>query len=337
MRTLSLGLIGAGFWSEFQAAAWGEVPGARVVAICDRDEAKAAALARKLAIPTVYSDAETMLRSGTLDFVDVISGPETHEALVGLAAHCKLPVVCQKPMALDYATCERMVAKCQAAAVPFLIHENYRWQAPLRRMKEILEAGRIGRPFRAHLQFSHGDLRFFDRQPYLYEQPHFALFDMGPHLLDLPRFFFGEPEALTAQEFKIHPRFAGEDIVSVMLHYSRLACHCELTWRTSGYDVFMEGERGTITSDPSGCLIIEDAGGIEVERFSPEAYPWANPDYGFAHSSIAATNRHLLAALRGDGVAETTAADNLRTMRLLFLALESARRQQTLVVNELPA
>ena len=68
-----------------------------------------------------------MLGSGMLDVVDVVTGPETHAALVDLAARARLPVICQKPMALDYATCQRMVAACRDAGVPLLIHENYRW------------------------------------------------------------------------------------------------------------------------------------------------------------------------------------------------------------------
>jgi len=328
MPELSLGLIGAGFWGEFQAAAWGEVSGARLAAVCDRSPARAAAVARKFGIAKVYSDAREMLRSEPLDFVDVAAGPESHEDLVCLAASRKLPVICQKPMALDYLSCVRMVKMCQEAGTTFLVHENFRWQTPMRQVKQILESGRIGRPFRAHLQFSHGDLSFFDRQPYLFEQPHFALFDMGPHLLDLPRFFFGEPQQLYAQEFKVHPRFAGEDIVSVVLRYDRLLCHCELSWRTTGYEVFVEGDQGTIAWYPDGRLIVDTRDGETTQRLTPELYSWAHPDYGFAHASIVATNRHLCAALRGEAVAETTATDNLKSMWLLHLALDSVRHHE---------
>ncbi len=334
MRELTFAVIGAGFWGEFQIAAWRELPGARLVALCDRDRVKAAAVARQFGVPNVYSDADEMLRSETLDFVDVAVGPEAHEQLVGLAARRGLPVICQKPMALDYPACERMVNACRQAGTLFLVHENYRWQAPMRRVKQLLEAGRIGRPFRAHLQFSHGDLSFFDKQPYLFAQPHFALYDMGPHVLDLSRFFFGEPLRLYAEEFRMHPRFAGEDIVSIMLGYEGLTCHCELSWRTTVDEVFIEGPEGTITWNPDGRLLVATNAGETLERLTAEPYPWADPRYGFAHPSIVATNRNLLAALRGEGRAETTGDDNLKTMWLLQLALESARRHQALPVSE---
>lgn len=332
MRELRFAVIGTGFWGEFQIAAWREVPGARLVALCDRNQAKAAAIGQKFGIPKIYTEAEEMLRSETLDFVDVAVGPEAHAQLVFLAASRRLPVICQKPMALDYPTCERMVKTCRDADTMFLIHENYRWQTPMRRVKELLVSAQIGRPFRAHIQFSHGAIDLFDHQPYLYAQPHFALNDMGPHLLDLPRFFFSEPSSLYAREFKMNTRFAGEDIVSVLLGYDRLTCHCELSWRTTGYEVFIEGTEGTITWDPVGRLIVGTSAGETAETLAPEPYPWADPAYGFAHSSIVSTNRDLLSALRGECVAETTAEDNLKTMRLLHLASESAWRNQALPV-----
>jgi predicted dehydrogenase len=314
MQELAFAVIGTGFWGEFQIAAWKDVPGARLVALCDCNYDRAAAVAQKYGIPKIYADAEEMLRSETLDFVDVAVGAEAHAGLVLLAARHRLPVICQKPMALDYSTCEQMVKTCREAGVMFLIHENYRWQTPMRRVKELIVAARIGRPFRAHLQFSHGEIGLYDNQPYLYTQPHFALNDMGPHLLDLPRFLFGEPSNLYAREFKVHPRFGGEDIVSVILGYDRLTCHCELSWRTTSYEVFIEGTEGTITWDPAGRLIAATNSGETTETLTPEAYRWADPRYGFAHPSIVSTNRNLLAALRGECTAETTAEDNLKTM-----------------------
>jgi predicted dehydrogenase len=157
---------------------------------------------------------------------------------------------------------------------------------------------------------------------------------MGPHLLDLPRFYFGEPSRVFAQEFKVHAWFTGEDIVSVMLSYDgRLSCHCELSWRTTPYNVFIEGASGTICCRPDGQLTVQAKEGETTEQVTAETYAWADPRYGFAHPSIVATNRHLLAALRGECEAETTGEDNLKTMRLIHLAEESARRRQALAVQ----
>jgi predicted dehydrogenase len=132
----------------------------------------------------------------------------------------------------------------------------------------------------------------------------------------------------------MHPRVAGEDMVSAVLAYDRLTCHCELSWRTTGYKVFIEGEKGAITCNSDGRVTVATDAGETSERLTAESYPWADLRYGFAHPSIVATNHNLLAALRGEGAAETTGEDNLKTMWLLHLALASAREHQALPVLE---
>lgn len=53
-------------------------------------------------------------------------------------------------------------------------------------------------------------------------------------------------------------------------------------------------------------------------------YAWADPAYALVHASIVPCNANLLRAIKGEGPAETTAEDNLRTVRLVFAAYESA-------------
>lgn len=48
------------------------------------------------------------------------------------------------------------------------------------------------------------------------------------------------------------------------------------------------------------------------------------PEYALIHASIVDCHRNLLAALRGEGTAETTGEDNLKTLELVFAAYASA-------------
>ena len=65
--------------------------------------------------------------------------------------------------------------------------------------------------------------------------------------------------------------------------------------------------------------------GTQAKRYPPPRYGWANPAYDVVHASIVPCNANILGALRGEGRAETTAEDNLKTVRLVFAAYESAR------------
>jgi predicted dehydrogenase len=63
-----------------------------------------------------------------------------------------------------------------------------------------------------------------------------------------------------------------------------------------------------------------------VRRHAPPRYAWANPAYDVVHASIVDCNRDLLTALRGETPGETTGADNLKTIELVFAAYDSANR-----------
>ena len=62
-------------------------------------------------------------------------------------------------------------------------------------------------------------------------------------------------------------------------------------------------------------------------------YLWADPAYDLVHASIVPCSANLLKALKGDGAAETTGEDNLKTVRLVFAAYESAEHNQVVDIR----
>jgi predicted dehydrogenase len=334
---LRFAVIGAGFWAPYQLAAWGESPGVRCVAACDRDRGRAEALAAARGVTRAYDDVTEMLRVERPDFVDVITDPHSHGPMVRRVAEAGIPVICQKPMSPTLAECVDLVATCRAAGVPFAIHENWRWQAPLRRVKELLAEGTIGRPFRARIDFLSG-FDMFANQPGLRLDARFILADMGCHLLDLARCYFGEAESVYCRAARVHADIRGEDAATVVLAMDsgRLTVVVNMAYAGTPLErecfpetlVFIEGERGSIEAAP-GCLVRVTTGeGTHSVRVPPPKYAWSNPDYAVVHSSMVACQADLLRAIRAGTRAETDASDNLRTMRLVEAAYESAASGQ---------
>jgi predicted dehydrogenase len=203
MTPLRFAIFGTGFWSRFQLAAWQELDGVQCVALFNRTRARAEALAEAFDVPAVYDDPEALLRNEQLDFVDVITNVETHSQFVHMAAAHGLPVICQKPMATTLAEAETMVRACQQTGVPLFVHENWRWQTPIRQLKALLDEGKIGNPFRARVHYC-SSFPVFDNQPFLKELEQFILTDMGTHILDVARFLFGEAESVYSQTHRVH-------------------------------------------------------------------------------------------------------------------------------------
>jgi predicted dehydrogenase len=331
VEPLRVALVGAGFWSRYQLAAWGELPGLSCVAVCDRDRAKAESLAAAGGLIKCYTDASEMLERERPDVLDIVTDPAAHGPLVRLAAGRKVAVICQKPMAKELGECEELVALCRSLGVPFAIHENWRWQAPLRRVKNLLEAGAIGSPHRCRIDMISG-FDVFANQPGLRAEERLILADLGCHLLDLARSWFGEAESIYCRTRRVRPEIRGEDAATLLLPMGGVTVTLNMAYAGTPVErecfpetlVFVEGDRGSIEVAPGCRLRVTTGKGTEELQVPPTPYPWADPRYAVVQSSMVGCLEDLVRALRTRTAAETDAADNLKTMRLVFGAYESA-------------
>lgn len=332
MNPLRFAIFGTGFWSRFQLAAWRELSGVECVALYNRTRTRAEALGREFGITAIYDDAAKLLAHERLDFVDIITDVDRHAPLTRLAAARKLPVICQKPMAPSLREAVAMVRFCRAQRAPFFVHENFRWQAPLRALAAELKRGTIGRPFRARIDFISG-FPVFKNQPFLAELEQFILTDVGSHTLDIARFLFGEARSLFCHTQRVHQTIQGEDVATLVLEM-RSGLHLTINMAYAGNAlereafpetlIFVEGETGSAELAPGCVLRTTTRRGTLVRRAAPPFFSWADPRYAVVHASIVACNRNILGALQGTGPAETTGEDNLHTVKLVFGAYRSA-------------
>jgi predicted dehydrogenase len=338
-RPLRVAILGCGFWSRYQVAGWQEVPGVQVVAAWNRTRAKADALAADRQIPRVCDTPEELLDRERPDVVDIITDVDTHAKFSQMAIERGFPVICQKPMAPTYDAAAGMQAAAQRHGVPLFIHENWRWQAPIRAFKAALAAA--GPLYRARIDFANG-FPVFANQPFLRELEQFILTDIGSHILDTARFLFGEVETLYCQTRRMHADIKGEDVATVMMRMNDITVTCNMSYVENFYEhdrfpetfVFAEGGLGTVELGPDFWLRITTRHGTSARRVVPPFYPWADPRYGVVHSSIVACNENLAAALRGEAAAETTGQDNLKTVRLVHAAYASASSGRVIHVGD---
>ncbi len=336
-------LFGAGFWARYQLAAWRELGGVQCVAVCDPQGDRAAALAREFGVAESLTDAEAVFTRIRPDFVDVVSAVPSHAGLVFQAAAHRTPVICQKPLTDELAVARRMVGACAEAGVPLFVHENFRWQAPLRAVRQVLDEGTLGRVIRARIDFVSG-FPVFDNQPALRGYDRMILADLGVHTLDVARFLCGEFARVYCQTQRVRHDIAGEDVATVCLEARTGATVvCNLAYAGTPLEreafpqtlLFIEGDQGSLSLEPGYALRVTTAGGTRGIACAPPAYPWADPAYGVVHASIVPCNQSFLRTLRGEPVTATgatTGADNLETLRLVFAAYQSAAERQAIAL-----
>jgi predicted dehydrogenase len=274
--------------------------------------------------------------------VDIVTPPSAHRILVEQAAAQGVHVICQKPLAPSLEDARAMVRACREAGVRFMVHENFRWQRPMRELKRRAEG--LGRLFFGRISFRSAHDVYRD-QPYLAQDPRFILLDLGVHLLDLARFFFGEFAGLSCQTARVNPHIRGEDVATVLLRGREgAACVVELSYASRLEEelfpqtlVHLEGERGSLTLGPGYRLNAVQSPaegfrsgreGLRVEHAGcpPAPLPWSTPPFEAIQESVLRIQEHWLECLEGGHEPETSGEDNLQTLELVFACYRSAER-----------
>jgi predicted dehydrogenase len=322
--TIRVATIGTGYFSQYHYDAWSRMPGASLEAACTRSNvARLEEIARRHGVRHTYLDAARMLDEVKPDLVDVITTPETHLALVELAAQRGIAVICQKPLAPSAQDARRMVDTAAAAGTLLVVHENWRFKPWFREVRRLIDDGRIGPvhsiAFRMRPGDGQGPEAYLARQPYFRTMPRFLVHETGIHMVDVFRYLAGEVTGVFARLRRLNPCIAGEDAGYVVFDFAAAAGlldanrHADFPSRnprlTMG-SLHVEGPLGTIRLDGDGALWIKPHGGEEVAH----AYHWEDRAYG--GDCVFALQRHVVAHLAEGAPIENTGREYLRNVAI---------------------
>jgi predicted dehydrogenase len=144
--TVGVGLIGSQFVSTIHAEALKAVPDARVVAVMSPSEGHARDFAAKHGIPRHFTALDDLLALRDLDLVVVGAPNDVHCDITLRAAQAGKHVVIEKPLCLNLAQADRMIAACQRANVKRMYAEELCFTPKYVRLKGLLDEGALGKP-----------------------------------------------------------------------------------------------------------------------------------------------------------------------------------------------
>lgn len=339
---LKIALIGCGFFAQNQLHGWSDLEGVEVVALCDHDRGRLDEAGNAFGIARRYTDAAGMFAEGGFDAVDIATTVSSHRVLVEMAADAGLHVICQKPFAQTLTDARHMVEAVERAGKTLMVHENFRWQSPVRAVIEALRGGAIGTPFFGRVSFRSA-YDVFSGQPYLAEGERFIIEDLGIHILDISRALFGDVDRITATTRRVNPRIRGEDVATMLLsHASGVTSVVDCSYATRRMPetfpetlIEIDGTGGVLRLDAGYRLTIQKGGGTESRDVSPQLLPWAEKPWHNIQESVAIIQRHFTECLRAGIQPETSGRDNLRTLALVEAAYRSAAEARSVDPGEL--
>ena len=222
MKQIRWGFIGCGEVTEKKSGpAFNQIEGSSVVAVMSRSGDKARDYAERHGIGKWYTDAQALIDDPDVNAIYIATPPSSHATYAIMAMRAGKPVYVEKPLAASYDDCARINHVSATTHVPCFVAYYRRYLPYFRRVKELLDSGKIGKPQNVQIRFAcpprEVDFNAPVNRPWRI-QPDIAgggyFYDLAPHQLDLLQQFFGvivHAEGFSSNQGGIYPT---EDTVS---------------------------------------------------------------------------------------------------------------------------
>ena len=337
---LKVGLCGIGFMGRAHLDQYlrleAEGVPVRVTALCDVDEKKFRGIFFEGNLDVgqakydfsryrIYTDYDEMLEKETLDVVDICLPTDLHPEAAIKALKRGLHVLCEKPMALTTAECERMIAAAKESGRELMIAQCLRFWPHYVLLKEFVDRGTFGAVTGAYFFRGGGTPRWSHRNWMMQrERSGGCILDQHIHDVDLVQWLFGMPEAVSTSARVVIPG-SGYDIVSTNYMYpDGKVVNTQGDWTLNGEFGFTMSYR---VNFEKGCLVFEN-GTVRVYPSDGKGYVADVPDGTGHYYEI----RYFVESLlEGRPMDIATPESTKETIRLAEAEIASADRGGALV------
>jgi predicted dehydrogenase len=335
MPPVGVGIIGSQFISSIHAEALRAYPHADLRAVASPTAGHAKAFAERLSIPQHLTDYKKMLAMPEIDVVVVGAPNDLHCQITLDAAAAGKHVVMEKPLCLNLAEADRMIAACKKAGVKLMYAEELCFAPKYVRLKQLLDSGALGRPTLIKQAEKHDGPHadhFYD----VTRSGGGVTMDMGCHGIQFFRWMVGGARILSVyaqMDTLVHgAKTRGDDNALLILEFEGgVVALAEESWtKLGGMDDRAEvyGSKGVAYAD-----LLH---GNSIETYSTAGYDYAvekagttvgwsftmyeeNWNYGFPQEIA-----HFVDCVRNDRVPFVTGEDGRAVLEAVFAAYASA-------------
>jgi len=311
-----------------------------IVGLVDIDEQNLSRIAEEygFADAACGTDLAAVLREVRPDAVFDCAVPEAHAEITITSLEQGCHVLGEKPLADSMANARRMVDAARAADRIFAVIQNRRYQPHIRALRKFLADGRIGKVTTVNADFYIG-AHFGGFRDHM---RHVLLVDMAIHSFDQARLIAGaDPVSVYCHEW--NPQGSWYD------HDASAHCIFEMTdgvvlnyrgsWCSEGLNTSWEcdwriiGERGTVKWDGGAGFaaeVVKGAGGFKSEMSACDVPATSVPGMAEGHKGVIFD---FVRCVQRGGVPETVCSDNIKSLAMVFGAVESAESGRRVTIE----
>jgi predicted dehydrogenase len=283
----------------------------------------------------IFKSLDEALENTDAGFVLDVTPPAIHHEIAEKTFAAGLHLLGEKPLSDDFANAKKVVEQGKAAGVKHMITQNYRFTAQPRTTRPLIENGLIGKPGQCDVKFY---IPWADSPGSHYvTEPFMLINDMMVHHFDLLRYVLGsDPESVQAitwnQPWGWH---AGDAAHAIVFRYAdglvatHVASGCAVGSQTGwNGDWRIEGPQGSLDWHSDGSITHSHLHRVE-EKVQENIELQKVPD------GPQAMLDEFFAAIREDRQPECSAGDNLKSLAMVFGAIQSSKEKREVKLSEL--
>ena len=220
---LKTAIVGIGKVTDLHTAALARLKASKFTAVCSRNREKAENYAAKYGVKA-HTDVTEMVTKEKIDALIVCTPHPAHRQPAIDAMEAGAHVLIEKPMASSLEDCDAMLEAARKHGREIGVMGQRRWYRPCIRLKEAIEAGKIGQPvFGTINMLGWRDKWYYDSDPWRGTwkgEGGGVLVNQSPHQLDLLQWYMGEIDQLYGLWSNLnHPYIEVEDTANAILTF----------------------------------------------------------------------------------------------------------------------
>lgn len=326
MTELGIGLVGCGRWGQLLANIVQELDGAYVAAVQNRSLATAQAFGDELGV-TVHRTHQELTADPNVEAVLVVNPHSLHEEVTVAAAEAGKHIFVEKPLAIDLATCYRMLDAADKYAVKLMCGHVTRLYPVYARVAEIVRSGRLGRLSSINI----ADMVNLRRVNWWAKSETMGalLHSPGVHMIDFLLFVCGPATSIYAIETKVKVQTDVEyqDSLFMLIEFADGligGLECSVSCLTPGRQGNLVGTLGSLRYDPGESWIKVKTSQGEEEHI--EVGPPDNNDR--MDIGIRAELQSFIDWINTDAEPILTGWDGLQAVEIIEAAYQSVTQKQ---------
>jgi predicted dehydrogenase len=182
MTPLRIAVVGYGYWGPNLVRNVIERPELELAALCERDDARAAAFSQRVPGVPVHSEIDGALADASIDAVLIASPPHTHHQLAAAALGAGKHVLVEKPMARTAAEAGALIDLADARGLVLMPGHTFLYSPPVNKVRALLGDGSVGEVY--FVTSSRMNLGKY--------QPDGVVCDLAPHDISILLYLLGE-------------------------------------------------------------------------------------------------------------------------------------------------